>query len=75
MMANDLYGVDPTRQQPTATGTPDHAPGTPAPSIRTESRAVSKHGLNQPVLVLVGMLALAVVLTQISVRGSFQVDA
>ena len=74
--AYDLYGSDPTRQQPTPTGTPDHRPGTPAPSIRTEPRAVtSRWGLNQPILVLVAMIGLAVLLLQVSIRGEVELGA
>lgn len=75
MMANDLYGPDPTTQQPTASGVPDHAPGTPAPTVRTTSRSETRHGLNQPVLVLVGLVGLAVLVLQVSLRGEFEIGA
>jgi hypothetical protein len=52
---------------------PMHPAGTPAPHARTTPRA--KGPLGNPVFILVGMIAVAVLLVQLSVRGSVSLKA
>lgn len=68
--ANDLYGSTPSAQ-PTPTGVPDHAPGTPEPVARTLPRTPAGV-LGSPTLVLVLLLGLALLLNfsvRLEVKG------
>lgn len=72
--ASGLYGARPS-PQPTPTGTPDHAPGTPEPVGRTSPRDSLKGPLGNPVFVLVALVGIAIVLTQVTVRGTLELEA
>jgi hypothetical protein len=56
--AASLYGGSPPIQ-PTATGTPDHPPGTPEPTVRTQARPGGLTLTGNPTLLLVTMLGAA----------------
>lgn len=67
----DPYGWIP-QAQPTATPTPDHPAGTPEPTARTRPH-VTPADRRAPILLIVAMVGAAVLLTQLTVRGSFKV--
>jgi hypothetical protein len=64
-----LYGGTPPAQ-PTPTGTADHPPGTPEPTVRTLPRPGGLSLQHNPTLLLVGMLGLAAVLVM-RIHGHF----
>ncbi len=70
MTAQSLYGWVPDAQ-PTATGTPDHA-GAPEPTVAT-TRTDDRH--RPAAYALVAVIGLAILLTQVSFRGTIAVRA
>jgi hypothetical protein len=72
--ASGVYGGAPS-PQPAGIGTagPAHAPNTPEPTARTTPR--TKGPLGNPVFILVALLAAAMLLVQLSVRGTIELKA
>lgn len=69
--ATALYGFDPTMAQPTPTATPDHV-GRPEPA---HAKPMADVDVRRPAAALVVLLAVAVLLTQVSFRGTVEVGA
>lgn len=59
--SSSIYGGAPMAQ-PTPTGTADHPPGTPEPTVRTTPRPGGMSLHNNPTLILVAMVGLAAAL-------------
>lgn len=59
--AASLYGGQPSIQ-PTSTGQPDHPPGTPEPTMRTEPRPGGLSLAGNPTLLLVALVGAAAVM-------------
>lgn len=72
LTATRLYGADPTQLQPSAHPAPEHL-GMPEPTMATKDPA--KPASHSPVVLLVVILALVVLLAQVSFRGTVQVRA
>lgn len=70
LTATALYGADPTQLQPTAHPAPDHL-GAPEPTMATGAEPGKTD--RSPVVLLVAILALVVLLAQVSFRGTVQV--
>lgn len=70
LTAAAIYGAA-GRTQPSPTPGPDTEPGEAEPTGRTEPRPSGP--LGDPVLVLVGLIGLAVLLVQVSIRGTVAV--
>lgn len=70
LMASALYGADPTAARPTASPNPDHQ-GRPEPNTDTTG---PRPRSQSPILAVVVLLALVVLLTQVSFRGAVQLD-
>lgn len=62
-----VYGGAPA-PQPTPTGTPDHAPGTPEPVARTMPNAGARGIIGNPMAALVAIIGVALLLARFSVR-------
>ena len=69
LTATRLYGADPTQLQPTAHPAPDHL-GQPEPVMLTKDTGRAGQS---PIVLLVVILALVVLLSQVSFRGTVQV--
>lgn len=69
LTAQQLYGSDPTQLQPSAHPAPDHL-GQPEPTMMTKDTSKAGHS---PIVLLVVILALVVLLSQVSFRGTVQV--
>lgn len=76
--AAGMYGIADTSPQPTPTPQPTHEPGTPEPMMRT-TRLPGMGGMglaaDNPIVVLVALVGLAILLTQVTLRGSLEVEA
>lgn len=69
--ADAIYGFDPSHVAPTASPAPMHM-GAPEPSIDT--RGPASKG-SSPLVALLVLIAIAIVLTQVSFRGAVEVKA
>lgn len=68
-LADNMFGRLAHRAQPDDVPAPSHAPGEPEPMARTEPRPGQVRGLDNPALVLVGLVAVAILILQLVVRG------